>query len=67
MQVYRVLVKEAWGPWSDFRYETAPSKKEAIKKAMDDMDIPETANEKICITVSQESPIGKKPKSKRKR
>lgn len=64
MQAYRILVKQAWGPWSDFRYETAASKKDAIIKAISDMDIPELHNDKICVTITQESPLQKKNKKR---
>ncbi len=64
MKVYKVSAKHCWGPWKDFRFIYAGSKKQAILSALEEIDIPEAQNEKILITVSQEGTINDLTKRK---
>lgn len=65
MNAYKVSATHAWGNWRDFTFVYAQSKKQALLKALEELDLPEVANEKIVVTVSLESPVKKKRKSRK--
>ena len=60
MNVFKVSFSHAWDRWHDFTFVTCRSKREAIQKALDEIDLPEVANEKIIITVTAEGQLGKR-------
>ncbi|MEQ7302950.1 hypothetical protein [Enterococcus avium] len=64
MTVFKVAFSHAWNHWHDFTFVTCRSKKEAILKALEEIDIPELMNDKVIITVSVEGHLGKKNKKK---
>lgn len=59
MTVFKVSFCLAWGQWRDFTFVTCRNKKEAIMKALDEIDVPERMNDKVIITVSVEGKVGK--------
>ncbi|WP_368250923.1 hypothetical protein [Enterococcus sp. 2201sp1_2201st1_B8_2201SCRN_220225] len=59
MNVFKVSFSHAWDCWHDFTFVTCRSKREAIQKALEEIDLPEIANEKIIITVTAEGSLGK--------
>lgn len=60
MNVFKVSFSHAWDKWHDFTFVTCRNKREAIRKALEEIDLPEIANEKIIITVALESRMGKR-------
>lgn len=60
MNVFKVSFSHSWNNWHDFTFVTCRSKREAIQKALAEIDLPEVANEKMIITVSLENQIGKR-------
>lgn len=62
MNVFKVSFCHAWNRWHDFTFVTCRSKKEAIQKALDEIDVPELMNDKVIITVSVEGQLGKTKK-----
>ncbi len=64
MTVFKVSFCHAWDRWHDFTFVTCRTKKEAVLKALDEIDVPELMNDKIIITVSVEGQVGKTKKKK---
>lgn len=62
MNVFKVSFCHSWNRWHDFTFVTCRSKKEAIRKALDEIDVPELMNDKVIITVSVEGQLGKTKK-----
>lgn len=62
MNAYKVTASHAFDRWRDFTFVYAQSKQQALLKALDEFDLPEIVNDKIIITVSQESSWPKKKK-----
>lgn len=60
MTVFKVSFSHAWDHWRDFTFVTCWSKKEAIQKAIEEIDIPELMNDKVIITVAVEGHVGNK-------
>ncbi|MDT2737952.1 hypothetical protein P7H00_12610 [Enterococcus pseudoavium] len=64
MTVFKVSFCHAWDRWHDFTFVTCRTKKEAIVKALEEIDVPELMNDKVIITVSVEGTVGKTKKKK---
>ncbi|WP_367378104.1 hypothetical protein [Enterococcus gilvus] len=60
MNVFKVSMRQVWGKWHDFTFVTVTDVKSAIRKALDEIDIPTSPNDKVTITVSLEGPAFKK-------
>lgn len=67
MTVFKVSFCHAWDRWHDFTFVTCRTKKEAIVKALEEIDVPELMNDKIIITVSVEGQVGKTKSKKSKK
>lgn len=67
MTVFKVSFCLAWGLWRDFTLVTCRNKKEAIMKALDEIDVPELMNDKVIVTVSVEGQVGKTKSKKSSR
>jgi hypothetical protein len=63
MNVFKVSFSHAWDRWHTFTFVTCRSKREAIQKALGEIDLPEVMSEKMIITVSLENRIGKRRKN----
>lgn len=64
MTVFKVSFCHAWNRWHDFTFVTCRNKKEAVMKALEEIDVPELMNDKVIITVSVEGQVGKTKKKK---
>ena len=60
MNVFKVSMRQVWGKWHDFTFVTVKDVKSAITKALEEIDIPTSSNDKVTITVSLEGPAFKK-------
>lgn len=67
MTVFKVSFCHAWDRWHDFTFVTCRTKKEAIMKALEEIDVPELMNDKVIITVSVEGAVGKTKSKKSKK
>lgn len=65
MYVFKVSMKHVWGRWHDFTFVTAPNKKAAILKALEELEVPDVHNDRVNITVAMEGPAFKQKKKKR--
>lgn len=65
MNAYKVTASHAFDRWRDFTFVYAQSKQQALLQALNEFDLPELANDKIIITVSQESSWSKNKRSRR--
>lgn len=66
MTVFKVSFCLAWGQWRDFTFVTCRSKREAVIKALEEIDVPESMNDKVVITISVEGIVGKNKKPSRR-
>lgn len=67
MYVFKVTMKHVWGRWHDFTFVTAATKKEAIRKALEEIDIPNVHSDRVAITVAVEGPAFKNNKKRGKK
>lgn len=66
MTVFKVSFCLAWGQWRDFTFVTCRNKREAVIKALEEIDVPESMNDKLIITTSVGGIVGKNKKPSRR-